>query len=288
MDIVTRRRMISALPTLYKAATDSDAQIRTAAIRKIGELSGPGDLSVVLRLLTSAKAPEDLEAAEQALGTVALKASNRDAAQATLRTAFDAAQPAQKTALLRVVASLGGANGLSLVRAAVKDPSPEVQSAAIRALSSWNSPDAAPALLEIARTSPNATDKMVALRGYLTMAAQADQQSEAQRIALCRQAVDLVQKPEEKKMLLAALGTVNTPEALDLIVPYLSDDAVKEEAANAVVGISEKVLKKEDAAKSAKSVVSALTSVTSASSNAGLLDKAKKLLEEASKKAASN
>jgi HEAT repeat protein len=284
MDLAVRRRMITALPVLYKAAGDSDTQVRTTAIRKIGEISGPGDLPAVLNLLTGVSKPEDLEAAEQALGTVAMKATNRDEAVQVLSAPFITAQPPQKVALLRVLTGLGGSSALKLVRSAVKDSNPEIQSAAVRALSSWSSPEAAPDLLEIARSSQNATDRMVALRGYLGMAGQSEQQSEEQRLALCRQVADLVQKPEEKRMLLAALGTVNSPDSIGLIAPYLGDEAVKEEAATAVVGISEKVLKKPDAAKSASALVPALTSVSKASSNAGLVDKAKKLLQEASAK----
>jgi hypothetical protein len=126
---------------------------------------------------------------------------------------------------------------------------------------------------------------MVALRGFLGLASQADQQTEAQRLALCRQAADLVQKPEEKKMLLGTLGNLSSPEAVQMILPYLGDEAVKEEAATAVVGISEKLLKKPDAAKLASALVPALTEVTKASSNTGLVEKAKNLLQEASRKA---
>jgi HEAT repeat protein len=277
--------MSSALPVLYKASADSDTRVRTTAVRKIGELSGPEDVPAVLRLLAEAKTPEDLEAAEQALGVVASKSRNRDATVQQLVGAFDAAQPAQKSALLRVLTSLGGPKALALVRSAVTSPNADVQSAAVRALSNWSSVDAAPALLELARSAQNPSDRMVSLRGYLGMAAQGDQQTEAQRLALCRQAVDLVQKPEEKKMLLAALGSMSSPEAVQLIVPYVRDEAVKEEAANAVVGISEKLLKKPDASKAAEALVLALTEVTKASSNSALVEKAKNLLSDASRKA---
>jgi HEAT repeat protein len=200
-----------------------------------------------------------------------------------LADAFDAAQTAQKSALLRILTSLGGPKALALVRSAVKNPDADVRSAAVRALSNWSSVDAAPDLLEIAKTAQNPSDKSVSLRGYLGMAAQGDQQSEVQRLTLCRQAADLVQKPEEKKLLLAALGSMTSLEAVQMILPYLRDDAVKEEAATAVVGISEKLLKKPDA-KTTEILIPALTEVTKTSTNAGLVEKANKLLQDASRK----
>jgi len=283
MELATRRRMGSALPILYKISADTDTRVRTTAFRTIGELSGPGDVPAVLQLLIQAKAPEDVEAAEQALGVVVSKSKNRDATVQQLAGAFEAAQVAQKSALLRVLTSLGGPKALALVRSAVKNQNDEVRSAAVRALSNWSSVDAAPDLLEIAKTAQNPSDKMVSLRGYLGMAAQGDQQSEAQRLTLCRQAAELVQKPEEKKMLLAALGSLSSLEAVQMILPYVGDDAVKEEAANAVVGISEKLLKKQDA-KTTEVLIPALTEVTKKSANGGLVEKANKLLQEASRK----
>jgi HEAT repeat protein len=284
MELATRRRMVSALPILYKISADPDTQVRTTAVRTIGELSGPEAVPAVLGLLIQAKAPEDLEAAEQALGVVASKSRNRDATVQQLAAAFDAAPTAQKSALLRILTSMGGPKALALVQSAVKNPNADVCSAAIRALSNWSTVDAAPDLLDIAKNSQNPSDKSISLRGYLGMASQGDQQSEAQRLALCRQATDLVQKPEEKKMLLAALGSMSSPEAIQMILPYLRDDAVKEEAATAVVGISEKLLKKPDP-KTAEILIPALTEVAKSSTNAGLVEKANKLLQNTSLKA---
>jgi len=117
----------------------------------------------------------------------------------------------------------------------------------------------------------------------LGMAVQGEQHSEAQRLTLCRQAAELVQKPEEKKMLLAALGSINSPESVQMIMPYLRDDAVKEEAANAVVGISEKLLKKPDP-KATEILTLPLTEVTKSGASAGLVEKANKLLQDATRK----
>jgi len=283
MVLATRRRMNSALPILYKITTDTNPQVRAAAFRTIGDLSGPGDVPAVLQLLIQAKTPEDIEATEQALGVVASKSRDRDATVQQLAGAFDAAQLAQKSALLRVLTSLGGPKALALVRSAVKNPNAEVRTAAVRALSNWSSVDAAPDLLEIAKSTESPSDKMVSLRGLLGMAVQGEQHSEAQRLTLCRQAAELVQKPEEKKMLLAALGSISSPESVQMIMPYLRDDAVREEAANAVVGISEKLLKKQDP-KATEILTLALTEVTKSGASGGLVEKANKLLQDATRK----
>ena len=76
MDSVSRRRMTSAIPALLTAAESPDAKIRTSAVKKLGEVGGPTELPALLDLLAKAKSAEDLEATEQAVSAVCLKAAD--------------------------------------------------------------------------------------------------------------------------------------------------------------------------------------------------------------------
>jgi HEAT repeat protein len=284
MDLIVRRRMISAVPALLDAAGGSDSKLRIAAVQKLGELAGPADLPPLLNLLGKAKSPEDLEATEQALSAVCLKATKPDACVSQVEARLAESQPAQKCALLRVLSAVGGASALQGVRSAVNDPNAEVHAAAIRVLGGWSTADAAPDLLELAKAASNLTDKMICLRGYLALAGHADLPTD-QRLTMCRQAASLVQKDEEKKLLLAALGSISSVEALDLIRPYLDDQATKEEASTGVVDISDKLLQGADAAKAAPKLIEPLDKASQVTSSAELTARAKKLLEQAKAKA---
>jgi hypothetical protein len=193
-------------------------------------------------------------------------------------------QPAQKCALVRVLGAVGGASALQGVRSAVNDPNAEVHAAAIRVLGGWSTADAAPALLDLAKAASNPTDKMICLRGYLALAGHADLPTD-QRLTMCRQAASLVRKDDEKKLLLAALGSISSIEALDLIRPYLDDQATKEEASTGVVDISDKLLQGADAAKAAPKLIEPLDKAAQATSSADLTARAKKLLDQAKTKA---
>ena len=284
MDLIVRRRMTSAVPALLDAAGGSDSKLRIAAVQKLGELAGPADLPPLLNLLGKAKSPEDLEATEQALSAVCLKATKPDACVSQVEARLAESQPAQKCALLRVLGAVGGASALQGVRSAVNDPNAEVHAAAIRVLGGWSTADAAPDLLELAKAASNLTDKMICLRGYLALAGHADLPTD-QRLTMCRQAASLVQKDEEKKLLLAALGSISSVEALDLIRPYLDDQATKEEASTGVVDISDKLLQGADAAKAAPKLIEPLDKASQVTSSAELTARAKKLLEQAKAKA---
>jgi len=285
-ELIGRRRMTSAVPALFDAAGGADAKLRIAAVKKLGELAGPPEMPRLLDLLARAASPEDLEAIEQALSAVSLKAADPAPCVAQVEGRFAQASPAQKCALVRVLGAIGGASSLKAVRSAVADPSVEVHAAAIRALGSWNTADAAADLLELAKTAGNPTDKMICLRGYLRLAGQPELAVD-KRLAMCREAAALAQKDDERKLLLAALGGIPSVEALDLVTPYLNEAGIKEEAATAVADVSAKVLKDKDGAKDAPRLIEPLDKAAQAATSADLVKRAKDLLDQAKSKASS-
>jgi hypothetical protein len=124
---------------------------------------------------------------------------------------------------------------------------------------------------------------MICLRGYLALAGHADL-STGQRLAMCRQAAALVQKSEEKKLLLAALSGISSLEALDLIKPYLDDPATMAEAGAGIVDISDKLLQGKGSAKLAPKLIEPLEQVTHSAVSPDLTKRAQKLLDQAKAK----
>ncbi len=197
---------------------------------------------------------------------------------------FDEAQPEQKIVLLRVMSGVGGPNALEAVRKAVDDSSAEVHVAAIRALSTWKAADAAPILLTLAEAAGNPSDKTLCLRGYLSFAARGDVPP-GERLSMCRKAGRLIERDDEKRLLLGALGSINSPGALALIMPYLDDPAIRAEACTATVAIAETLLKKRDNSKIAAKLVKPLEKVVQVTTDASLAKRAKALLRQARKRA---
>lgn len=282
IDLVARRRMMNCLPTLLKAAGDTDERVRQVALKRAGELGGPAELPSLLDLLASAKSSQDLSATEQAISAVCSRATDPQECTERLTSALAQADAPQKGALLRVLSAVGGPSALKAVRGAVNDSNSDVHAAAIRALGSWKTADAANDLLELAKDASNSTDRLLCLRSYLGWAANADLPAK-QRLAMCQKAVGLIQQPEEKKLLLAALSDVPTTESLALITPYLDDAATKEEASAATVTIAEKLLQGRNVARTASRLVDPLQKAAQTTSNEDLAKRANALLEKAKK-----
>jgi len=279
LDLIGRRRMTASVPALLKAASEADPQVRPAALKKVGELGGPAELSALLNLLMDSKAAQDVEAAEQASIDILAKADNPQSYTDKLIGLLAQAQPAQKGVLLRILSTIGGANALKAVRVAVNDPDAEVRATAIRALSGWKGADAAPDLLQLAKTSPEPSQRIAALRGYIGLVRDESLSTE-KKLAMCKDAAALIQRDEEKKLLLGVLGEVPAVEALSMAMEHLSNPATMDEAAFAAVAIAEKIFQEKPG-----EVADALTKVMEVTGNKDVARRARAILNKAKKTA---
>lgn len=283
IDLIGRRRMMAYVPALLKAASDQDPKVRPAALKRIGELASRSDLPALLDLLVKAPTNQDLDAAQQAVTAVCTRANDPAGCTDKLVERLPQASPAAKGALLRALSAVGGPKALKVVSAAVNDSNTEVHAAALRALGSWQTADAAPELLALAQKATNPTDKLLCLRSYLGLVDNPEF-SVDQRVSMCRQVSGLAQTAEEKKLLLAAIGSVYSPESLNLLLPYLDDATVKDAASAAVVGVSGMLLQQKNAATFAAKLVPALEKVVAVSGNADVSKRASTLLQQAKNK----
>ncbi len=283
LELIGRRRMTASAPALLKATGDPDAGVRLAAVKRLGELGGPNEVQPLLGLLASAREARDLDSLEQALSAICARPPQPNAALDQVLAALGPAAPPQKAALLRVLGVGGGEKALAAVRSAAGDANTEVKGAALRVLAGWKTQAAAPALLELAMAASDPTDKLVCLRGYFGWAGNADLPAD-QRLKMCQEAVPVVKSPDEKKLLLGALGNLKTIEAVPVVTPYLEDDATKEEASAAIVSIAADLLKGDQPTPAAARLVEPLQKAVQATTNEDLVKRAKDQLQRAQAK----
>jgi len=279
IELVGQRRMTTAIAALLKAGADPDQAVRVSALVKLRDLGGTNDVPALLALLLNAKVPQELDTAEETLSAVAAQTGDPEACAERLLSALPNAEPAQKCALLGVLSAVGGTKALQTVRASVDDSNADLHSTAVRTLGEWRTLDAAPVLLDLAKTVTDATEKQLCFRGCLRLASLQEAPAD-QRLALCRQIVPLIQRDGEKKLLLGALGTIPSAESLAMIAPYLGDAATKDEASAATVAVAEKLVDGPDASKLAEP----LQKAAQATANADLVKRAKALLRQVAKK----
>jgi HEAT repeat protein len=279
LELIGRRRMVSSVDELLEAAGDDDAKVRQAALKMVGELGSPSNVSAVLDLLMGFEGSRDLSAAEQAVTALCMKDDNRQSYTSRLTGLLARARPPQKGTLLRILGVIGGADALGAVRAAVNDPNPDVGAAAIRVLCGWKTVDAAPDLLALAKSAPEPFQKTAALVGYINLVRGESLPTE-KKLAMCKEAAALVQRNEERKLLLGALATVPAVEALSMAMAHLDNPATKNEACFAAVAISEQIFQQKP-----EEVADALQKVVRATDNRNLTRRARAVLNKTKKAA---
>ena len=274
IDMVGQRRIAGAIPALLKAAEDADESVRAAGLKVLGDVGGAAELPALIGLLMKTKTAPETQAAEGALSAICVRQTNPEVCVDKLCAALAEAPTKPKLSLLRVLRSVGGAKALAAVRAATTDSAAEIKDTALRALCDWPTVDALPEVANLAKSSTDPKLKTLALRGYLRLIRLQEVPAE-KKLASLKEAMALIQRNEERKLALAALGDIPTVDALDLVTPHLGTPELKEEASLAAVAIAEKIAKSHPA-----EVNAAMQQVTKATTSAAVLKKARALLNQ--------
>ena len=238
LGIMAARGARGRVDVILAAAKDPDEGVRADALSALEGLADEASAPAILSLLLAAKTPNERQAAEKALGAVCGRASRKDACVDAVLGAMGSADGSTKCALIRVLGRTGSAKALGAVRAAAKDAAAEIQDAGIRALADWPEPSVAGDLLEIAKTGTKPAQQVLALRGYIRLANVPPERPVAEKLKAYEQAMSVAKRPDEKKMVLGALGDLKDPAAMEMAVAALADAALKEEAAAAAVKIA--------------------------------------------------
>jgi HEAT repeat protein len=230
IELAGRRRIADAKSKLLEAADDSDAQIRAVALAALGRMVGLRDISVLITRVVSPKHPEDKRAAEEALRYACVRIPDREACAEQLVSAMPRAEVPARCTVLEVLAAMGGQTALETIGAAAKDQNRDLQDTASRLLGVWMTTDAAPVLLDLA-TSTESRHRIRALRGYIRIARQFELPVD-ERAQMCRNALRIAQRTDEKALLLPILEKYPSKEMLEMVVglasiPELKDDATR-------------------------------------------------------------
>lgn len=243
IELVGKRR-IEATPALLKALDSTDKSIRQSALAALGETVDLKGLPVLVTQVLSPKNAEDGAVAVLALKAASVRMPDREAAAALLAAAVDRTPAVPtKSSLLEVLGAMGGPKALATVHAAGKSKTAELQDVSTRLLGEWMTDDAAPVLLDLAK-SPDGKYQGRAIRGYIRIARQFVL-PEAQRIEMCRQATAVAKSPAEHKLVLEVLQRYPSIETMKLAVQAISNSDIKDDASAAVLVIAQKLGGKE-------------------------------------------
>jgi HEAT repeat protein len=233
---------------LVKVLDNADKETRAAVLAALGATAGPKELPILITQVTNGRDAADMEVASRALQTACIRMPDREATAAKIAAAIPAASTAARVRIIEILGEMGGPNALKTIDLATQGDHAELQDVATRALGKWMTPDAAPVLLRIAKdSSPQNKYQTRALRGYLRIARQLNLPDD-QRIEMCRAALKIANRPEERKLALEALKKCPSAESVKLASSLLDDEQTRDSAVEVAVFIGEKIKDKDPAA----------------------------------------
>ena len=240
---LTIRHEPGAGARVLQAGSDADAGVRREACAALPELVGVESLPRVLSLLVAATTDADREAVRDALTGLGSRATTPDRGTDVLAGALlTATAPGVRVALLRSLGKLGGPTALWAVQGALGDADPVSADAAVRGLCDWPDQSAVERLMALAAEAPLETHRVLALRAAVRLLGLNGPLSRDEILARYRKALELATRPDERKAVLGGLAGIADPRAGELIRPELDNEAVRAEAAIAVLTVARRIL----------------------------------------------
>lgn len=241
LELIGQRR-IAAVEQVVKALGNSDPAVRKAALVALGETVKLDRLSVLMTQAVSPKYPEDAAEAQKALRVASIRMPDREACASQLANAMRQSDPASQVILLETISEVGGSKALQILADAAKSDSPGLQDNSSRLLGKWNSVDAAPVLLDLAKTAPAEKYRIRALRGYIGIARKFPM-PEQQRVKMCQQAMETSSRTAEQQLVLDVLKIHPSQAGLNLANKAKQTPELKEQATATAQAIAAKLKK---------------------------------------------
>jgi len=234
LEVLAARGATDQKDAVMAMLDDKEESIRLAAARGLGAIAGANDIPQVLKKMLAAADSRQ----QAALRSAALVAIRRTKAGAKpVLAALAGAKGTPRAVLLGLLVGIGGGDALTVVLKDTAGGDKTVRDAAVRALAGWPEVSAAEHLLALAGKTDNRTHRTLAVRGYVRLASLAGKRDPAQAVEMFAKALIPSKEPAEQKLILGGLSGVRTVEAMTLAAGYLDSEALREEAAMAVVKI---------------------------------------------------
>ncbi len=246
VELLGRRRCQVAVPALLRLGDCDKPTVRQAAIRSLGSTIGVAQLGPLLQRLQSAADPEEKAVVQEAIQTACQRLPDQACVDTLARVSRDA-PPEVRLARLEVIATIGTEPALQAIVLAAQDPEDAIQDAATRLLGQWSTADAAEPLLRLASTMTDPRYRVRSLRGYLRFARQFDF-SPAAKAEMCLRALEIAERDEERLLVIETLSTLGTVPALQVVVPLLDEEPLRESAARAILMLAASTMSQDGAA----------------------------------------
>lgn len=234
VNVLAARAANAQLNTVFDLLSHKNENVRQAAFAALKQMVTNQNLPQLFTLLNENTDPAALAHIQDAIIAAVKDAKG---SEAVVLQQMGASSDEKKSLYYKVLASIGGTNSLSAVRAAFDAGNEKTKQSALDALSSWVDISSANELIKIARETPNKAFQNQALSGYLRLTRTAPNTAE-QKLLMYRNAMALTSNVSLQQQILKGLEQVKVVNAILFAGNYLTDANLAQAAANAVMTIT--------------------------------------------------
>ena len=149
----------------------------------------------------------------------------------------DAKTPAAKVAVVQILGNIPTAESLEALRKAVGNDDAGVSLAAVQAISAWPNGAVTSDLKGLLTSAKSSEARGAAIGGYVRLVREAKLPA-ADALAAYEEALKAAQTPAEKKPVIAALATVPSKHAVELLESLKGDAALATDAGSGIVSVA--------------------------------------------------
>ena len=237
IDVLAAKGARDRIDLVFAQARSPEPAVRAAAGAALAALAGENDLGRLLDLLSAASDSEETVALQNAVAAAAGRQSDPER-RADILVGFLAGAPAPRRAvILKVLPRVAGPSALRAAEAALADKDPQVQAAAVYALSQWPDLAAAEDLVRVVSTSANRKYVLMALEGYVRIVNKSDSPT-FKKLALLKGALALPKDEADRRPVVGGIAEIRDPGAFRLLGDSLGSKELRATAAQALLDMA--------------------------------------------------
>jgi HEAT repeat protein len=242
INALAQREGAIANPIIVQETANADPTVAKAAFRALAKTAGASDAAILLSKLNGPLEPTVRAEAEAATAAALGKIDDTSRRSTLVRDAFTQANTDdRRISFLNLLPGCADADTLALVTTAIGNSNAKLRSAAFSVLADWPDIAAWDPLARIYRDPENEPARAVALRSLVRLAGEANERADAALLGRYMQLLAGARGDMDLKLILGGLAGVPRPEALQLVLPLLSNSGVRVEAEVAVRKIAESI-----------------------------------------------
>lgn len=246
--ILARRGYAGASSRLIQMTRNGDAAAKSAAWEGLAELGTEAEVDPLMAALIKITDDGERKSAVKAIKSICSRAADKNRCFDSVAKHYPAANDTIKQIVIELAPSAGGGSALKRVREALKSGNKDLYARAVRALAAWPNAAAMDDLLALAKNADGDTNRILALRGYISRVdAACAGMPVAKRLEMLDTAAGMAKRPDEKRLIASGLRNLKHIRAFRALVKYLDDSAVKAEAELAVAELAHDLSRGKDA-----------------------------------------